>query len=265
MGEFAKTQSQKAQDFKERFEFKLTMRNRNDGTENIIIQRYFKINNFNPLSLSSYELVETIQNCANKINTELKFKTQTYLEIFAPKYFDTVEQMNKYFSVPWRREQMHLGEGIVVKENTEHNYFWSENGPVEANFKFDEGELNSSIGENDIVDYKFAFYDNEREVCSTVWEGIYPKYVRNSIDLSNKRGKFDGEDLDRLSFEQYLLYKMVEGRTDMVYNIIKDICATCSCQDNSWFTTSDVYNVTTGGKEKKKYNNVLKNCFVKQR
>ena len=79
-------------DYKERFEFKLTVGN------NIIIQRYFRINNFNPRSLKSFELADVIRNCASIIDNELKSKTQTYLEIAAPMVFNTVEDMKKYFS-----------------------------------------------------------------------------------------------------------------------------------------------------------------------
>ena len=67
-------------DYKERFEFKLMVGN------NIIIQRYFKINNFNPRSLRSFELADAIRNCASVIDNELKSKTQTYLEIIIFKY-----------------------------------------------------------------------------------------------------------------------------------------------------------------------------------
>ena len=65
--------------------------------ENIICQRYFKINSYNPVSARSYELAQTIRECGERIDTDLKFKTQAYLEIFAPQYFDTEDEMNNYF------------------------------------------------------------------------------------------------------------------------------------------------------------------------
>lgn len=244
-----KEQSQ-SKDFKDRFEFKLTMKNKTDGSENIICQRYFRINNFNPLSPRSYELADTLRECAEMIDRDLKSKTQVYLEMFAPMYFDTVEQMTDYFKSPINRSRMHLGEGIIVKENEEHSYFWNGEKAVESTFKFNDGDLSALIEDTDMVEYKLAFYDygwefltnkTPKELCSTVWTGVYPKYIRNSIDLSNKRGRFVGDDVSKLSFEQYMLYKIVEGRSDLVYLIIKNICATCSCQDDDWFTTSEIY------------------------
>ena len=60
-----KQEKKSPSDFKEPYEFRLLIDN------NIICQRYFKINNFNHNSLSSLELIETIRECANMINDDL--------------------------------------------------------------------------------------------------------------------------------------------------------------------------------------------------
>ena len=227
---------QEVRDYKERFEFKLTFGN------NIIIQRYFKINNFNDNSLKSYELAEVIRACTKLIDNDLKAKSQTYLEIAAPMVFNTVEEMNNYFSNEDHAKEMRMGLGISVKESV-HDYFWGSNGkPVEASFKFDDNEFSNELTQDDMIDYKFAFCVDGKEVCSAVWTGVYPKYIRNSIDLSNKRGRQDGEDTSRLSFEEYLAFKIVEGRSELVWKIIKDICYVCSVQDNSFYTLYEDYN-----------------------
>jgi len=233
MAEFRK-QPETVRDYRERFEFKLTV------GDNIICQRYFKINNFNPRSLKSFELADAIRGCAETINKDLKSKTQTYLEIFAPKVFNTVEEMNEYFKDGKHSSDMRLGNGIVVK-NSSVDYVWGKNNaPIPCQFKFDDGELYAPITNENVVTYKFAFCVDGRETCTTCWEGLYPKYIRNSIDLSNKRGKQDPDDISRLSFEQYLDYKVVEGRSDLVWGLIKDICYVCSVQDNDWYTVSDM-------------------------
>ena len=95
--------------------------------------------------------------------------------------------------------------------------------------------------------YKFAFLDSGREVCSTVWTGVYPRFVRNSIDLSNKRGKLDQSDIYRVGFEQYILYKLVEGRSDLVWKLVKEICYTCSEVDD-FYTVSSEFKDTVSGK-----------------
>ena len=231
MGELRK-QPEQVRDYREKFEFRLTV------GSNIICQRYFKINNFNNRSLKSFELADTIRRCANVIDRELVSKTQTYLEITAPNNFNTVEEMNKFYENEANRKKMRLGLGISVKDS-KTDFVWGKNGePVPCNFKFEE-DYNSPLTQDDTVEYKFSFLIEGNEVCSVIWYGTYPKYIRNSIDLSNKKGKQDKEDLDRLSFEQYLDYKLVEGRSDLVWSLIKDICYTCSVSDNSWYTVTE--------------------------
>lgn len=251
-------------DYKERFEFRLTV------GDNIICQRYFRIGGFNYETLKSFELADTIRRCGQIIDDDLKSKTAIYLDIYAPQVFETVEEMERYFSVEENCQRMCLGTGITIRDPKAPNYVWGKNGVEPLNEKFDEeGEFSSELTADDFVEYKFAFYDNAaltdegniimttddnglrtpllnfkkpREVCSTVWTGIYPKYVRSSIDLSNKRGRlYDDDDITRLSLDRYLLYKMVEGRTDLVYTIIKEICNTCSTDSENLTKSYDEY------------------------
>lgn len=233
-------------DYRERFEFRFTVKNNEDGEEYIICQRYFKILGFNPTCERSYELVDAIRTCAEAIDADLKSKTQAYLEIFAPRYFDTEEEMNSYFENPAHRVKMRLGEGIVVRNNEKFDYFWSDKGPRALSFKFDDGELAQPIGPNDVLTYKLSFCDNEREVCSTIWSGVYPRYIRNSIDISNKRGRFEGDDTSHLSFEQYLLFQLSKGRKDLVYWIIREICNACTYHGTNSYTTKDEYTLPNG-------------------
>ena len=232
MADFKK-QSVEPRDYKERFEFVLTTGG------NIICQRYFRINSFNPKSLQSYELVSALRKCANVIDNDLKDKTAIYLERFSPVIFNTIEEMENYVSNKDNWNRMVLGEGLVVRGNSVTDYFYAGDGKfVPLGSKFDDGELSGGSVEDNKTTYKFAFRVDGREVCAVQWDGYYPKFVRDKIDLSNKRGKFDEEDIDRLSFEQYLLYKMAEGRSDLVYGLIKTICNACSMQDNNEYTTT---------------------------
>lgn len=231
MAEIKKTNEPR--DYKERFEFELTVGG------NIICQRYFRINNFNPASLRSYELTEAIRKCVAVIDKDLKDKTQSYLEMYAPKTFNSIEEMEAFIANPVNESRLTLGEGLVVRGNDKTDYVFTNKGTAkELGYKFDDGEITDGEVENNKTTYKFAFKVDGREVCATIWDGYYPKFVRDKVDLSNKRGKFEGEDYDRLSFEQYLLYKMVEGKSDLVYGLIKNICYACSYSDSRSYTTS---------------------------
>ena len=99
------------------------------------------------------------------------------------------------------------------------------------------------------VTYKFAFKVDGREACAVVWDGYYPKFVRDKIDLSNKRGKFDEDEIDRLSFEQYLLYKMVQDKSDLVYGLIKNICQACSFDESKGSYTTKPNAIMDGWNE----------------
>jgi hypothetical protein len=227
-----KKQSGEPRDYKERFEFVLTTGG------NIICQRYFRINNFNPKSLNSYELTSAIRHCASVIDNDLRDKTAIYLELFAPKSFASVEEMERFVSDESNRKRFSIGEGLVVRGNKETDYVYSSEGKVKPlGFKFDDGEVTENEVESNKTTYRFAFKVDGREACVVEWDGYYPKFVRDKIDLANKRGKFDESEVGRLSFEQYLLYKMVEGRGDLVYGLIKSICYACSYQNSADYTT----------------------------
>lgn len=226
------TKNNEPRDYKERFEFELTVGG------NIICQRYFRINNFNPASLRSYELTEAVRKCVGVISRDLKDKTQSYLEMYAPKTFNSVEEMNAYLTNPENANRFSLGEGLVVRGNDKTDYVYTGNGTAkELGSKFDDGEMTNGNVEANKATYKFAFKVDGREACSMIWDGYYPKFVRDKIDLSNKRGKFEGEDVTRLSYEQYLLYKMVYGKSDLIYGLIKDLCYACSYPDGKDYTT----------------------------
>lgn len=230
MGEI-KRQSNEPRDYKERFEFVLTTGG------NIICQRYFRINAFNPKSLQSYELTSAIRHCANAIDRDLKDKTAIYLERFAPRTFNSIEELEEFLSVESNLNDLSLGEGIVVRGNAATDYFYAGDGKYkELGYKFDDGEITVNDNETNKTTYRFAFKVDGKDCCVVEWDGYYPKFVRDKIDLSNKRGKFDADDIDKLSFEQYLLYKMVEGKSDLVYGLIKAICTACSYPNAADYT-----------------------------
>ena len=244
-----KKQFEQALAFKERFEFRLTVGN------DIICQRYFRIGNFNPISLKSNELCDTIRACAAMIDNDLKSKSLIYLGIVAPRVFKDMDEFKNYIEDENNRNTFVRGEGVVIRTEKDHDFAWNGvDGLVPLTFKFDEGEFSEPLNADDFVTYKFAFLDYGREVCSTTWTGVYPRFVRNSIDLSNKRGKLDPDDIYRVGFEQYILYKLVEGRSDLVWKLVKEICFTCSDSNDSAYTIVEEYTDSLTGK-KYIYNN----------
>jgi len=223
---------------------------------NIICQRYFRINSFNPESLKSYELLEALRRCVRTIDNDLKNKTQAYLEMYAPMVFNSENEMYSFLSKPHNSNRLVLGEGIVIRGNKTSDFVYIGDGNVkEIGYKFDDGELTENSPELSKTMYKFAFKVDGREVASMVWDGYYPKFVRDKIDLSNKRGKFDKDDVNRLSFEQYLLYKMVQDKSDLIYGIIMNICTACSYPEDAEYIT-DADEIMDGWKQSRYWDNL---------
>lgn len=214
-------------DYKERFEFEVTI----DG--NIICQRYFRIQGFNPKSVGSYELTEAVRACVAMIDNDLKDKSYAYMELFAPLIFENEKDMYAFVAKPENYRFLRPGHGIVVKSNNDTDYASVDDGVVKAlGYKFDDGELSGKITVPPTV-YKFAFKVDGREVCSMVWEGRYPNFIREKIDLSGKAGRFEIEDISSLSFKQYLIYRINRNRKDLITDIIRRLVNVCSCPDKS--------------------------------
>lgn len=225
-----KQEKKSPSDFKEPYEFRLLIDN------NIICQRYFKINNFNHKSLSSLELTETIRECANMIDDDLKSKSRVYSWNIAPQVFKDEEEMRNWFSKPENVEKVRLYENIALRDENSTEYTWDGKELVLCEKKLYDGTFTSPLTEKDSLTYEFAFYVNEKKVASTIFEGVYPHYIRRNIDLTNTRGKFEGEDITRLGVENYLLNRLVYDRQDLIKKIVKEICRVCSMAEDSFYT-----------------------------
>jgi hypothetical protein len=233
---------------KERFEFELTVNG------NIICQRYFKINNFNERSVYSTEFFYAVRNCAELIKDNLRNKTEIYIRHMAPLIFDSEEQMREWFKDERNIEvfKVHYGAWIVIRGKGGHEFVWKGGD----NF-FDEGvrtEFNEFVDtpedEQETV-FKFSVIDNgydyiknpaKKVVGSISWDGNqYPRFIRNGVDISNGRGKYDDMDISRLSHEMSLYYWCNAGQPDLVPIIIREICETCSQDDKNAYTTKVTY------------------------
>lgn len=199
--------------YKERFQFMLSV------NDNIICQRYFKINGFISDSLYSVELKDTLDYCVTLIQNDLKSKSRVYL------HYNTITpvQMTGFNG---DTEKTYL-----VYPKTEEN-----------NYREDE-ELNPYD-----VTFKFEFIIDNRPVYTYIWDGTqYPKYVRNSVDLTNSNSMYRDRDPLMLNFTQCLSRAMTSGKNDLTYQIIKRICAATSGNPSEVeYTRSEMYDTTEG-------------------
>lgn len=233
-------------DYKEPYEFRLLI------GDSIICQRYFKINNFNPLSLNSIELTNTIRSCANLINEDLNSKSRVYSWHMAPLVFTDENEMRTWFSVPENASKVRLFENITLLDDSNSEYVWDGEELIRYDRKLDDGTFTTPVTEKDVLTYEFAFYMNDKKIVSTIFKGVYPYFIRRNIDLSNTRGKFDDDELSHLGFESYILNRLVYDRQDLIKRIVKDICYVCSSLDDSYYTLTTDFNKPDG--KKTKYN-----------
>lgn len=222
-------------DYKEPYEFRLMI------GDNIICQRYFKIINFNQNSLSSIELTNTIRDCAQLIDDDLRSKTRVYTWYMSPLVFNTEKEMRNWFSKPENFNRIRLCENIVVKNKDFDEFIWDGKKVLPCDKKVCDGTFIKELTDKDIITYEFAFYVNGKKHTSVSFDGVYPYYIRRNIDLSNTKGRFEGEDISRLSFESYLLSHLVNGRQDLIKKIVKDICTVCSVQNNKFYTKTETF------------------------
>lgn len=227
-------------DFKEPYEFRLLI------DDNIICQRYFKINNFNQNSLSSLELTDTIRECARMIDEDLKSKTRVYLWYMAPLVFKDEAEMRNWFANPNNASKVKKYENIALRDANASEYTWDGEKLILCDKKICDGTFTTPLTDKDTLTYELAFYVNDRKVASTIFDGVYPHYIRRNIDLSNTRGKFEGEDISRLGFESYILNRLVCDRQDLIKKIVKEICYVCSVPEDSFYTQVEKFKKPNG-------------------
>lgn len=184
--------------FKERFQFILSV------NDNIICQRYFKINGFNPESLESVELKYTLDECVKMIQDDLVSKSRVF----------------QWYT---RNEPVKL-TGFVNKD--EENYFEYPSDLMDS--YADNEKLNPYE-----VTFRFMFLVDERNVYERIWDGtVYPKYVRNGVDLSNSDILYKDKEPLSLQFSISIVRHMTIGKTDLNYHIIRKICDVTSSFNN---------------------------------
>jgi hypothetical protein len=177
-------------------------------TDSIICSRDFNIFNFNPKSLKSSELKESIDRIAYIIEEDLKLKTLTY-SYYIVSPFATQESLEKAQARGWYKSQL-----------------WSD---LDNEFK-----LTNKITTTDYLTFEFVV-NNKSIIKRLIDINYYPKYIRNNIDITN-RPKFKDIDSDNLKFEQNLQKVISANKSDLSQDFISEFRYICA-QDDKFYTT----------------------------
>lgn len=162
----------------QRFQFQLK------ANDNIICQRYFKIAGFNEKSLYSAELLDAVREIVERIKRNFESKSRIYLA----NNLDRKVKLTGF------------------------------SGGPETYAEYDKKVWDASdVIEPWSVMFTFSFIVDGVPIVTEAFDGsVYPRYVRNSVDITN-------------SGKQYpMLALMNQGKEDLVPGIIREICSACS-------------------------------------
>ncbi len=219
--------------YRDRFRFLFS------ANENIVCERFFKINHFNLSSLYSEELKDTIEAIVENIQNDLKSKSRIYdwyttagpvkITGFKPNGMGLQNKDSQYVVYPEKQP-----EAESEKESAGNTAI----EPYAVTFKFEfqmaqKIETNPEDGKPVFSDYKTIYV--------AIWDGtVYQKDIRNSVDLSNSISSYRDSDINSMNFIRTLNYRMVNGKTDLIYDTIKRICETTSGEGKT-YTSSMFY------------------------
>ena len=211
--------------YRDRFRFLFS------ANDNIVCERFFKINHFNLTSLYSEELKDTIDAIVENIQNDMKSKSRIYdwyttttpvkITGFKPNGMGLQNKDSEYIVYPEKQQETD-GENETV-ENTMLE-------PYAVTFKF-EFQMAQKI---ETEDGKPVFSDY-KSIYTAIWDGtVYQKDIRNSVDLSNSISSYKDCDVSSMNFIRTLNYRMVNGKLDLIYDTIKRICETTSGEGKTY-------------------------------
>jgi len=123
-----------------------------------------------------------------------------------------------YLTSPDYKDSAELSNGEIIEKDY---------------FNYAEGTEDSYADTEDLkpwdVTFKFQMLIDEQPVYERIWDGtVYPKYVRNGVDLTNSDVLYKDKEPSSLHFSCAIIRHMTIGKIDLVYHIIKQICEVMS-------------------------------------
>ena len=190
------------------FEFKIN----ND----MICQRYFNINKFNPCSLRSVNFKEYFDNICDIIQRDLESKTRVYLYNVCCTFASEERLLEK--------QRMGMNKSEIF--SSLHDEFHPDYVRLDSN------------------NIRFSFLHKDEIVMTRLWDAnVYPQFIRKNIDIANhqyvqvspnQRIYFDNCDEDKLKYEHTIKKKIFSGRKDLIPQIITMFREVCSMENRDY-------------------------------
>ena len=198
------------------------------ANDNVICQRYFKINGFNEDAVYTAEFADCMEGIVRSIQEDLESKSRIfmwYTDTTLPvktNGFMTEEEVEKYGSDFFAVMVDDSITGDVKAPDGKIFHKAYINYPASDNVENDR----STDGE---MVFKFSFLIDDVPVYEKIWDGnVYPKFVRNGVDLTNVYASFDNRDMSSLNFGSAIVRHMQMGKINLINDFIRRICETLS-------------------------------------
>lgn len=198
------------------------------ANDNVICQRYFKINGFNEDAIYTEEFSDCMNGIVRSIQNDLESKSRIfmwYTDTTIPMKscgFMTDDEIEKYGSDFFAIMTDDTIEGDVIAPDGKvfhKTYIKYANHDIDDNDKTTDSEMT----------FKFSFLIDDVPVFEKIWDGnIYPKFVRNGVDLTNTYASFDNKNMSALNFGSALIRHMQIGKINLISDFIRRICETLS-------------------------------------
>jgi len=238
--------------YKNKFQFLIWI------NDNVICQRYFRINGLNEDAIYSAEFSNCMEGIVDSIQKDLESKSRIYLwystvsDSIKSQGFMSEKELEKYgsdFLLLLTNDKI-KGE-VVAPDGKIFKKEYIEYGPKDKEYT---NEINRP-SEGEFV-FKFAFLIDDKSVYERSWDGnIYPKFVRNGVDLTNNYANYNNKDISNLSFSAVVVRHMQYGKENLITEFIHRICDTLS---NSY---SEKYIYTKNMTPYKNNNNINKEKY----
>ena len=199
--------------------------------DNVICQRYFKINGFNEESIYGEEFTNCMNGIVQSIQEDLESKSRIFMwytnlkEPLKLTGFVTDNEVEKYGS-----DFLTLVVNSDVRgdiEAPDGEIFHKEYVEFNEGVANDYGEVERPA-EGEYI-FKFSFLIDDITVFEKIWDGnVYPKFVRNGVDLTNSYMSYDNKEVSALSFGAAIVRYMQSGKINLISDFIRRICDTLS-------------------------------------
>lgn len=206
--------------YKSKFQFLIWI------NDNAICQRYFKINGFNDESIYTEEFIGCMNGIVESIQKDLESKSRVYMW-----YTNTEEplKMTGFLS----EEEIERYDEDFIRIMLNSNIGGEITAPDGKVFNKTYVNVPQTIAEErpaeDEFIFKFSFLIDDIPVFEKSWDGnVYPKFVRNGVDLTNMYGNNSQRNETAMNFASMVIRYMQAGKNNLINEFIRRICDTLS-------------------------------------